>query len=338
MRRTAATHRDPARPVDLGRRPAPVRSELVRPPAPGLRPSHSSPAGGDQYTNAQTPVPSDSFPGMVGQVTGGNPGTTGVYYDAEYNHNLLPAGTTTCTGQPPGAEVNYFEVDGQEPAGARRRPGLRVCPGSILQLTGNPAHPDRSGRCRSIRRPASPSIPVSTCGSTRSSRCCQAGLQTAWSDKHVAYEILNGPSGNGIDDLFAPEIDATRSNPDGLPGRRRLDHGQRRHHAVRQLQGQGGPERDRRQGPQRDDPGGVPAMFGMNFQTVSTAQKLPVSDGLTADMAGHQHARPAAEPGPDYINTQLGAMVSELRSRAWQTRPRSSCRPSTASRRWIRAS
>jgi hypothetical protein len=27
---------------------------------------------------------------------------------------------------------------------------------------------------------------------------------------------------------------------------------------------------------------GVPAIFGMNFQTVSTAQKLPTSDGLTA--------------------------------------------------------
>ena len=26
---------------------------------------------------------------------------------------------------------------------------------------------------------------------------------------------------------------------------------------------------------------GVPAIFGMNFQTVSTAQKLPSSDGLT---------------------------------------------------------
>ncbi len=33
---------------------------------------------GTSYTHAQTPVPSDSFPGMVAQVTGGNPGTTGV--------------------------------------------------------------------------------------------------------------------------------------------------------------------------------------------------------------------------------------------------------------------
>ena len=49
---------------------------------------------GTSYTHAQTPVPSDSFPGMVGQVTGGNPGTTGIYYDDSYNRALLPAGTT----------------------------------------------------------------------------------------------------------------------------------------------------------------------------------------------------------------------------------------------------
>ena len=54
--------------------------------------------GGVNYSNAQTPFPSDSFPGMVAQVTGGNPKTTGVYYDDSYNHALLPAGTTNCTG------------------------------------------------------------------------------------------------------------------------------------------------------------------------------------------------------------------------------------------------
>ena len=45
---------------------------------------------GTSYTHAQTPVPSDSFPGMVAQLTGGNPGTTGIYYDDTYNDALLP--------------------------------------------------------------------------------------------------------------------------------------------------------------------------------------------------------------------------------------------------------
>jgi predicted AlkP superfamily pyrophosphatase or phosphodiesterase len=33
---------------------------------------------GTNYTAAQTTFPSDSFPGMVAQLTGGGPGTTGV--------------------------------------------------------------------------------------------------------------------------------------------------------------------------------------------------------------------------------------------------------------------
>jgi len=36
---------------------------------------------GVDYRNAMTPVPSDSSPGMVAQMTGGNPGVTGIYYD-----------------------------------------------------------------------------------------------------------------------------------------------------------------------------------------------------------------------------------------------------------------
>jgi len=57
---------------------------------------------GVEFTRAQTPVPSDSFPGMVAQVTGGNPSSTGVYYDDTWNHALLPAGTTSCAGVTPG--------------------------------------------------------------------------------------------------------------------------------------------------------------------------------------------------------------------------------------------
>jgi len=39
--------------------------------------------GGAEYSQAHTPIPSDSFPGMTAQVTGGNPRTTGIYYDDE---------------------------------------------------------------------------------------------------------------------------------------------------------------------------------------------------------------------------------------------------------------
>src|SRR4029077_5478892 len=97
---------------------------------------------GVDYSNASTPFPSDSFPGMVGQVTGGNPATTGIYYDDTWNHNVFPAGTSNCTGRAPGGEVTYFEaLDLNMALDAGQ--GIVPAPGSnpwanILQMTSNP--------------------------------------------------------------------------------------------------------------------------------------------------------------------------------------------------------
>ena len=33
--------------------------------------------------------------------------------------------------------------------------------------------------------------------------------RTAWADKHPAYDIANGPSGKGVDDLYHPESSPT---------------------------------------------------------------------------------------------------------------------------------
>jgi predicted AlkP superfamily pyrophosphatase or phosphodiesterase len=41
-------------------------------------------AHGVTYSDAHTPTPSDSFPGLVALVTGGSPKSTGVYYDDSY--------------------------------------------------------------------------------------------------------------------------------------------------------------------------------------------------------------------------------------------------------------
>ena len=67
-------------------------------------------AHGIDYSSASTPFPSDSFPGMVGQVAGGNPSSTGIYYDDTWNHAVFPPGTTNCVGPAPGAEVKYHEA------------------------------------------------------------------------------------------------------------------------------------------------------------------------------------------------------------------------------------
>ena len=82
-------------------------------------------ATGTDYTNAQTTFPSDSFPGMVAQLTGGGPGTSGVYYDDTYNHALLAAGTPTARPHRRGTEVSWTE------AADRRRTRSPSTPGSI---------------------------------------------------------------------------------------------------------------------------------------------------------------------------------------------------------------
>src|ERR1700739_3681387 len=47
---------------------------------PGSTLAQMAGAGVD-FTRASTPVPSDSFPGMTALATGGNPRSTGIYYD-----------------------------------------------------------------------------------------------------------------------------------------------------------------------------------------------------------------------------------------------------------------
>ncbi len=166
-------------------------------------------SSGTEFTRAQTPLPSDSFPGMVAQVTGGNPSSTGVYYDDSWNAALLPAGTTSCVGIAPGVEVTYFEQAAKNPHSIDSGFGLTGLPGSILQLTGN---------ATSLVDPAQLPVDPVTCKPVYPHQYIQvntvfevaraAGLRTAWSDKHAAYEILNGPSGAGVQVLFAPEINS----------------------------------------------------------------------------------------------------------------------------------
>src|SRR5262245_50860501 len=51
---------------------------------------------GITYTSARTTTPSDSFPGLLAQLTGGTPKTTGVYYDDSYDRTLFSPGPAGC--------------------------------------------------------------------------------------------------------------------------------------------------------------------------------------------------------------------------------------------------
>jgi hypothetical protein len=279
--------------------------------------NHPSPAlaklasGGAEYTRARTPVPSDSSPGMVGQVTGGDPSVTGIYYDASYNRDLLAPGTASCAGQPGGTAVTYDESIDKDSSALDAGQGLSGLPGSVLQMTGSPQSlidPTKLPVDPTTCKPVYPHqyLRVNTVFNVLHAR----GLRTAWSDKHPAYEILNGPSGNVIDDLFTPEINSNAigyaSGDDWTSDNAAtMQYDSYKVQAV--LNEIDGYDHS------RTNKVGVPAILGMNFQTVPTAEKLPASDGLTG---GYQPG--TRTPGPllsralDYIDTKVGAMQSEL--------------------------
>jgi hypothetical protein len=272
--------------------------------------------GGAEYTSAHTPVPSDSDPGMTDQMTGGNPKTTGVFYDVEYNHALLPPGTTSCHGQPTGANVIYDSPDDINVNRLDAGQGLSGLPGSILNMTSTP---------QDLLVPSTFPVDPATCKpiyphsylkvNTIFNVAHDAGLLTAWSDKHPVYESFNGPSGNGISDMFAPEIDSIALEPDGTPypggitwtgdNAATMQYDSYKVQAV--LNWIDGYNHSRTQKV------GVPAILGMNFQTVSTAEKLPISDGLAGgDLPGTNTPGPLLQRALQYINDQLLAMDNEI--------------------------
>jgi len=267
---------------------------------------------GLEYSSALTPFPSDSYPGIVGQMTGGDPGVTGIYYDDTWNHGVFPAGTTTCTGPVPGGEAAYMEAADIDQTRLDAGQGLKGLPASILRMTGNPLK---------VINPANLPVDPATCQPILPNQYIHvntifnvargAGLRTAWSDKHPANQVLSGPSGKGPEDYFTPEIN---SQAIGFPAGedwtndnaatmeydsfkvaavlnwiRGFDHSGRVHV-------------------------GVPAIYGMNFQTVSTAQKLPASDGLTGGyLPGGTVPGPLLVRALNYINTQVGTMVTAIK-------------------------
>jgi Type I phosphodiesterase / nucleotide pyrophosphatase len=289
---------------------------------------------GTEYTDAMTPVPSDSYPGLIAQLTGGDPRSTGIYYDVSYNRRLLPPGSSCVPGQRTGlgTVVAYDESLDRNPdsidAGyglPHLYPGL---PGSVLRLPGAL----RAIETRMIDRTALPISP-STCRPVFPHQYLRVntvfgvahteGLRTAWSDKHPAYDVVNGPGGTQVDDLFTPEINSSVTDPtlpagpgddwtknnrdtqfyDGIKVRATLNEIRGWDHSGTM-------------------PVGTPAIFGMNFQSVSTAQKLPESpiDGVE-QRGGYIRRHGAWVPGPvlrdalRFVDRSVGSMVSALRAR-----------------------
>jgi hypothetical protein len=216
---------------------------------------------GTTYTQAFTTAPSDSFPGMIAQATGGTPFSAGVFYDDSYDRTFF-APSSGCKGTP-GAETTYAENLDKSLADVT---GGGTLGNSLSQI--DPANlPQRlvNGKCEVVL--PHQFIRVNTIFEVLRAH----SLHTAWSDKHPAYEILNGPSGQGIEDLFTPEINSQ------LPGGAAGDDNTTSFQGVinydsikvdailNQIHG-------RKSTGQAA--GYVPNILGMNFQAVSVGEKL----------------------------------------------------------------
>jgi len=223
-------------------------------------------AHGSVYENAETTKPSDSFPGLLAQLTGGGPRSTGIFYDETYSRTLSPPEDTACKTL--GAQVSYAEnIDydsSQLDGGAGAHGGQAIDPGKLPR--------DKAKGCK----PVYPHeyLRVNTVFEVIKAH----KLRTAWADKHPAYDLVHGPSGHGVDDLYTPEIDA--NSPTSKKDFTK-DIGTTEEYddlkvaaVVNQIRGLDHSGSNRV---------GVPAILGLNFQAVSVAQKLDgfgYKDGL----------------------------------------------------------
>jgi hypothetical protein len=318
-------------------------------------------SGGAEFTNNHAADPSDSDPGGTAIMTGGDPRATGVYYDVEYSHAVdepsliggQPTGATCTPGQPAtGGDVIYDSPDDKLPA----VPDFLGTAGSTFPsfdadgtIYNGPNNVDKNPAAIMNMTPT-PQTALDTGNFPLDPATCQpimpwdylkvnsifgvihnAGLRTAWSDKHSIYTSFNGhgSGGHAIDDFFGPEIDSQAVEPDGTPYPTDTDwahddaatkqyDGYKVQAVINELGG-------------LDHSGttrvGTPAILGMNFQTVSVAEKVDSPGALTenpngtytvgpTELAGYlpdtTTPRPLLASAFDYVNAQLHRMDDEL--------------------------
>ncbi len=242
-------------------------------------------ATGVNFTNASTTRPSDSFPAMVAIFTGGSPAVTGIYYDDAWSRAYYPASDTTCSGTP-GVRLDLKEKYDMYPD----------------ELDAGGIDPDKLPRDK-----AKGCTPVYPHNMLRVNTVFEiaraAGLHTAYSEKRPAYDVLNGPSGTGVADLYVPEIAANGNIIlKSLTLTKAFDE-LRVTSILNEINGLDSSGEHRAP---------VPAIFGMNFQAINSAKKEKVEPySGYADI----FSTPSAEllDALNYVDTAIGRMVGALK-------------------------
>ncbi|WP_395062219.1 alkaline phosphatase family protein [Paraburkholderia silvatlantica] len=239
---------------------------------------------GISYTNASAVVPADSFPGLLALVTGGTPAATGVYYDDSYDRALSP----------PGSDCS--------------RTGTRVRYDESLDKDDGHGH-DMIDPAKLPRDPRHGCAPVYPHAFLRVNTVFEAvhdaGGYTAWIDKHPTYELVEGPSGHGVDDLFLPEIGA---NYEGLTDAkaREITGSLAKTEAYDDVKARAIVNEIDGLTHDGSAPAVVPGVFGLNLQAVNVAQKI----------YGYRDANGALTTGLEgaiaHVDAQLSRFVNEL--------------------------
>ena len=224
---------------------------------------------GITYSNARTPANSDSFPGLLALVTGGSPVTGGLFYDVSYDRSYFANGDSTCSGivNDPAPGAAHTAGKGSAIAFDESIDLYGTDPVTGLPLSRNVINPnslpyqiDSNKQC----------VPVYPHNALKTNTIFEVvkrhGGVTAWADKHPAYELVRGPSGTGLDDLYTPEI----TNVGGLDNTVSVICTHENDHLktvgiINQIHGlthDGQPAR------------GVPTVFGTDYQAVSVGQKV----------------------------------------------------------------
>ncbi|MGA3087927.1 MAG: alkaline phosphatase family protein [Terriglobales bacterium] len=285
------------------------------------------------YVNTESSKPSDSFPGMAALASGGTPKTTGLYYDVAYDRSLDAPAKTTGTGLAAGPCTPYatptgtttdndqgIDLDDTKLNGGA--PGAGLTEGGIASIDPLKLERDPAAGCA----PVYPWNFIRT--NTLFGVIHAAGGYTAWIDKHPSYSFVGGPGGTGLDDYYSPEVNSVVVP---LPGVKTLDglpcdpirdpvgvsgwnssfaniqcyDAIRVYGLLNQIAGK----------THSGAPAEVPAVFGMNFQSVYVGESVNEAGVATG---GYKNA--AALPSTEllkeieYVDAAVGEIVSALQS------------------------
>ena len=284
------------------------------------------------YVATISSTPSDSFPGLAALVTGGSSKTHGLYYDVAYDRSLDPpqnptgtglaGGTCTPNAAPTGTTTDYDQgiaLDDTKLNGGA--PGAALTEGSAASIDPT----------KLVRNPALGCAPVYPWDFVRTNTIFSvvhaAGGYTAWIDKHASYSFVAGPGGRGLDDYFSPEVDsavvalpgvttsqgvscATIRDPNGVGSWTSSFENIQCYDALKvnalinQIAGL----------THNGAAAQVPALFGMNFQSVYIGQSV---NEAGVGSGGYQNA--AALPSAEllgqiqFVDASIGSIIDALK-------------------------